>query len=823
MIDSASSSYNQAHDLDYHGTPSMYSESSSTHSPHLSRNPDYDHLSLPVPVQPILAGDVLLDRYPSGWIPIPLETYTNVYSNAFFAAQGLNQIQRRGEIGLDLLRRAIANDSVWDLSGTLPPPCYPNTRENELRILYEWALEPTSSSGSILRLQGSCGIGKSAILRTLAQRLHAAGRLGGSFFSRSDHRSRGNTAAFFCTIAYQLAINVPMLRAPISLAVQTNPAIIGESMSIQLQELILEPCRAVVSLGPLTVVIDGLEGCNYETQREILYLLGSAARSQPSFRFLIASRSEHHAAAILAEPCFIGVCRSLDLERSLEDVRTYLTAELTRIQHQRFGSVVVDVWISTHVLDRLVAASLGCLLYASTLVRFLGDPDSCVTRRLPLFETIPIRLLEFPLDELYIRILAAVPTGSRASLLAVLHILTREIFADMPLYHIEQLLHMKPGRLRRILRHLSAVLKVPSSDSGRITVHHTSFLDFLVDSTRSGAFYIDGRKHSMYLVRCILRSFAYVHENLHVNRTGHIAWTHLTTMVDYIISVHPSTDLVQLIMRINPDFFFGSLFTFEGLGGKISSWLHKIHPRPDEAIRLWEDYEYMAFFHSNVNDFDFDEQSANFMPKELGRLSLHRQILLRNPALIRLLRVSMVLPASTPLFPFRVLLNASWEELRSVICALRPILGREVGSLLPLWTPLQDPDFAREIYPWSSVFTAVAHQSITIVKGWYAGVVPAEMIGYWLEWGRYVRSSPTCFELLRELRGFVPLDDDQRGLTPENEVYDVLKWLKSFPDPPRDDISRWTGFLPGGTEFGRDQAYEARWMSWSALEWYDVA
>ncbi|KAJ7481796.1 hypothetical protein FB451DRAFT_1364900 [Mycena latifolia] len=647
--------------------------------------------------------------------------------------------------GLEALRR-VTSDALYSTGPFSSPSCHPGTRREALDILYEWAAELTP---------GAHGCRKSAILQTLTQRLHAAGRLGGSFVFCRKHETPGNAKAIFCAIAYQLAMNIPRLRAPISQVVRKNPAIFGESLSTQLEGLILAPCRAL------------------EAQQEILSLLGNAVQSRSSqLRILVSSRSGDSVARILGEPCFSGVCGSFYVQRSLEDVRTYLCAEFSRIQQNCFESSVAGgecvPWLSSQGFNHLVETSSGCFLYASTLIKFLGDPEFHPLARLAaVVETIPLNLLNCSLDRLYTQILATVPTGSRAALLAVLHILTTEKFADLPLRYMEQLLHMKAGRLRRILRHLRSVLNVPDSDSGGITAHHTSFLDFLADPARSGSFCVSGLRHSMYLVRCILKSLAYAHEKPRVNRVGHIAWNHLTVMVDYVTSVYPSPDLVPLVLRINPDFFFGSLSTFDELGGKILLWLNKMYPRPAEAIALWEDYEYMAFFHSTVNDFDFDDEYDSFSSSESKPLS--HQVLLRCPALIRLLRVSMVLPALTPLFQFRVL--------------------------------------------------DLACQSIRIAKGAYTGAVPLEMVGYWLEWGRYVRSSPPCAELLRELQGFVPRDDSQYGVATESEVYDVLKWFKSYPDAPQDEWLRWAGYLASGTKFEREFAFESRWTSWHGLRW----
>lgn len=133
----------------------------------------------------------------------------------------------------------------------------------------------------------------------------------------------------------------------------------------------------------------------------------------------------------------------------------------------------------------------------------------------------------------------------------------------------------------------------------------------------------------------------------------------------------------------------------------------------------------MAFFHSTVNDFDFDDEESDTSTSS----ELHHQVLLHYPALIRLLRVSMALPALTPMFQFRVLLGVSWSDLRPLVCALRPIFGRDVTALMQLWTPLKNPGFSREIWPWSTVFRDLACQSIRIVKGAYTAAVPMEMVG----------------------------------------------------------------------------------------------
>ncbi|KAJ7026587.1 hypothetical protein C8F04DRAFT_1238582 [Mycena alexandri] len=753
---------------------------------------------------------------PQQWVLVsfPSPSSTNIYCSAFLAAHCVKRARPRSEIGLDILRR-----SCFFPLHDLTSACHPETRKETLKILYEWALDASSASAAILWLQGPAGVGKSTILRTLAQQI---GQLGASFVFNPQYSAERNANAFFCVLAYQLAINIPSLRASISSAVRKNPSIIEDTMEVQLQELILKPCRRVILLRSLILVIDGIDEFASDVQREILRLLGNTFQSQSSpLRIIIASRQmDHHLTGIVAQPFLDGLWRSFHVGPSFADVRSYLCTELARIRELGPNDTAPSQWFSPHVLDFLVNASSGCFLYASTLIKFLGDADFSTKKRLAAVMSFPLDHLNSSLDKLYVQILMTVPMASRQSLLVLLHILTTEAFVDLPLHHLEQLLRMKPARLRRILRRLRAVLNAPTSDSGQITAHHPSFLDFLVDPVRSGPFCVCGVQHSALLVRRILKALAYVHQDPHLNRAGHIAWTHLTAMVDFVTSVYPSPEFVPLVQRINPDFFFGSLTTFDQLGNKILVWLNKMYPRPAEVINAWEDYAYMAFFHSTVTDFDFDEEESDIL--DVSELGVQQQILLRQPELIRLLRFSMVLPALTPLFQFRTLLGASWDDLRQIVVfALRPVFGRNSAALTQLWTSLQNPDFAPTTYPWPSIFRDLAYQSIRIAKG-VPSSMPKELMGYWLEWGRYVRSSPPSPEILQELSTLVPRHDGECGLSIGNEVYDVLKWFESNPHVSHEEESRWAKYLPAGTGFELDYAYGARWMSWRGLEWYEV-
>ncbi|KAJ7908188.1 hypothetical protein B0H13DRAFT_2498366, partial [Mycena leptocephala] len=177
------------------------------------------------------------------------------------------------------------------------PRCHPETRTKLRDVLWKWGcgIEPPKNWTAILWLYGPAGSGKSAVAQSFCQKLKEQGRLGGSFFFKRGHPSRGNANKLFPTIAYQLAL-LPGLRAPISRIIENDPATVNRSLSHQLQELIIQPCRKSSLSQPVTIIIDGLDECDEEdVQQKILRLIGNAVSREPlPIRFLIASRPESY-------------------------------------------------------------------------------------------------------------------------------------------------------------------------------------------------------------------------------------------------------------------------------------------------------------------------------------------------------------------------------------------------------------------------------------------------------------------------------------------------------------------------------------------------
>ncbi|KAJ7734290.1 hypothetical protein B0H16DRAFT_1327644 [Mycena metata] len=399
-----------------------------------------------------------------------------------------------------MLHRATAGDAFHDSGERYPQPqCHLDTRTSLLKDLLKWAHGSVSDHSTLLERQpilwlyGPAGSGKSAVAQSLCQTLAEEGRLGGSFFFKRGHPSRGDAKKLFPTIAYQLAVLLPELKQHISHTIENDPAIVDRSLSTQLHELILNPCRKSRLAHPVPIVIDGLDECDGEhVQQAILRAIGNAlSQENLPILFLLASRPEAHIGETLAESCLAENHRALNIRQSFEDVRKYLEAEFDRIhrEHQTMTAVPLP-WPEAEIVQRITQDSSDYFIYAATIIKFIDDKRFHPSDRLDVILGVGHSISEpalNPLDQLYLQILSGVPEDFHPRLLQIL-MLVRE--CTMPLRDICGLLQLQVRQLHLILRGLHSVLDVPGDDWHNVSAHHASFWDFLNDPARSGPFHI---------------------------------------------------------------------------------------------------------------------------------------------------------------------------------------------------------------------------------------------------------------------------------------------------------------------------------------------
>ncbi|KAF7372896.1 NACHT domain-containing protein [Mycena sanguinolenta] len=679
----------------------------------------------------------------------------------------MNNVQQDDERGMlcavikriDILHRAAALEAIHDSTDSfMEPKCHPETRTEMLKDLSDWVVD-TRPKTTILWLYGPA-------------------------------------ETLFTTIAYQLALNIEWLRAPVIRAVEKNPAIAARSMATQLQELISDPCCAHEHHNPIVILIDGLDECDgHHVQGEILRTIGSMSLNHPLFlRFIVASRPEPNIRQVLDSSS--SHYRSFNVEQSFHDVRNYLCDEFSRICRDHLTMQNISLpWPVHHVLEELVQKSSGYFIYASTIIKFIGDEDYHPPQRLAMVQDVSSTGSASPfeaLDQLYLTILASARRQFQLIpiLCAIVHFNFRLAASD-----IDKLFGLAQGETRLILRVLHSVLNIPQDDAHEISSHHASFLDFLNNPDHSGNFCVSILKNQISLAQSLLQYYTCPFLRHRIST--------LSDLIRFIVLLPPSdavAELFPLIGSVNPEYIFHpetNLYNHEF--ALITSWLKKSPSAPADVNQLWEDYAFMI--------------SIANMSFAVGSSGKHN--VLPSPELLRIL--ILMGPLRHNLSHVRTKLDLTWSDLRTTLCSLRPkSLGDE--HLVPIHQP-------QRTSPWAARDLAL-HLIRKMVKNHAdtnGGVNPSAsrdatwmhyaysytgtfefaytQFQYSLGWdiSFLIRLSPPCPILYHELWSIPPSEIWSSRPSGDILVQHVSKWLESFPDSTMELIMFWQ---KAGTENG---------------------
>ncbi|KAJ7699835.1 hypothetical protein B0H14DRAFT_3173945 [Mycena olivaceomarginata] len=614
-----------------------------------------------------------------------------IHGSTFITAETVNNHHK--EAGIDTLHRAVALEAL---------------------------------NYSIHWLHGPAGAGKSALMQTLCQQLKDAGRLGGSFFFKRDHLTRGNAKVLFATLAYQLALHRDELKDSIAQCMETDPSVVARGMDVQLRTLILEPCRLLQDTTPLILLIDGLDECaGHIIQQELLHLISSTT-SDRCLRILIASRPEPHIREIFHGNSFRGLHNSINIEQSFDDVRTYLRDEFSRIhRNHRTMQSIATPWPSPEVLEMLVEKSSGYFIYASTVIKFVDDEYSRPSTQLGIIQNIAPDNSELPfqaLDQLYTQILSGVPMRYHSRLCDILSVIINYPWQISP-EEIDELLGFQSGDASLILRPLHSVLKLPS-DKDNITVHHASFRDFLGSKERSSIYYAGAPERREQLAQSILKALAYTHDDQQKNQARlRLCWSLSGDVwIDYVTSVPPSVEFVPLIRLVNPDFIFVYHINLCTLHDFLS-WLKGMVPTPEDLIQHWEDYCFIHLYDHCRSQVIInllkarDQLSPERTDTEVLTPSIHvihalqkqmnsksqatleacRKLLLQSPNLMYIFHLKRLMLIGGPhisnskfmqLFEIRAFLDLSWDDIQKCICPLHPLVAQDCDFFSALFLSL---------------------------------------------------------------------------------------------------------------------------------------
>jgi hypothetical protein len=412
---------------------------------------------------------------------------------------------------MEMLLEKTIPGAAFDSSSRDPPPrCHPGTRLAIIeRCLCFIANRDHDGAKKIRWVVGSAGVGKSAIMQTVAESPLPVASHASVFFSV---QGRNDGTKTIITLVYQLAVKSEPYRQLVEQEIARDPSLLQSSIAKQFQKFIIEPFihhPQLSSADRVLIIIDGLDECdNPRTQQELLRLISDFCikyHSSPIL-WLIASRPETHITSFFSKHNVVPVCEVeeilVDCDRGREDVELFLRSELMEIK-ETFG--LQSKWPDERDLWKLANASGGLFAYADTAIRYIGDlvvgnPVSQLLDVLNVIDDHPMTHLpreRHPmalLDALYARVLSNVSPNILVNTRRLLFALTSNWDRTLPSYERTFLtmgnwLDMTCDEAYAAINHLRSVLRAPRRDEAhlrRLEPFHKSFTDYISDFTRSG-------------------------------------------------------------------------------------------------------------------------------------------------------------------------------------------------------------------------------------------------------------------------------------------------------------------------------------------------
>jgi hypothetical protein len=416
---------------------------------------------------------------------------------------------------MELLFTHSIQGAAHDSSARSPPPrCHPDTRIKINEHIVTWFYDKEKDE-LLIWVYGPAGVGKSAIMQTLADSLAESKHLGASAFV-SRPNGRNSSRQLFITIAYQLAVHIEDYCTFITEKLSRDPALVNKGMVEQFKTFIVEPFveRRIGAGGhPWGIILDGLDELDeHRSQREIIRLVADFVVQHPDVPLLwaVASRPEPQIVDMFDKenvvPARLKEYVPANSKESRQDVQRFLRASLERIRSE-FPRTVPKKWPSEEQFSQLADAVSGLFVLADTAIRFIGDPRYAnptmrLGQVLSALNGLPATISDTQpftqLDALYTSILSSIPPDVWPT--------TKRVLGA--------LLYAQGEGMKRTLKLLVAMSVILNLDLSTIyasvngcysllntsdpkdaywkpaAFYHASFGDYLLDSTRSKHFCI---------------------------------------------------------------------------------------------------------------------------------------------------------------------------------------------------------------------------------------------------------------------------------------------------------------------------------------------
>ena len=526
--------------------------------------------------------------------------------------------------GFDILARSVAPNAFHHSDDRPDPPkCHENTRVAVINKIMDWVVGKIDADTFFLWLYGPAGCGKTAIVRTVAERCEELGHLLASFFFFRADSQRNTLKSFVASIAYCIALVVPGSKPIIESVVEMDPLIFQYTLEKQLTKLICEPLQKLLeqdnSYGtpwPRLLVVDGLDECLDEDSQEKLVstLAGIIRRHRLPLRVLIASRPEQHlkyAFSTLNSHSTLFHLQLTDEYRPDDDIRRFLIDKFDAIKenHPFSQRLSMSPWPSEQQIESLVRKSSGQFIFASVVARFIDSPRHLPNERLDIVLALRPTDCDLPfseLDKLYLYILSRTCQRPLVVKMLGIHIALQRGSVDCNrLFIIERVLALEDGKASIALADVPSLLEIRDTD---IFFYHSSFIDFLLDCQRSKENYVDISSSHTMILQWILRIFRqgtlgrslYTPFRSDAQHTSVDQKFDLTTLKSFDYSRLTGTDALNALCCMSRVSNFAkwsnSRFSTSDLRKDIENFALELYARRPGSSNLWLEVEHLKEF-----------------------------------------------------------------------------------------------------------------------------------------------------------------------------------------------------------------------------------
>ncbi|KAF5317671.1 hypothetical protein D9619_012514 [Psilocybe cf. subviscida] len=437
----------------------------------------------------------------------------NDETNPCVASSSLNTTNYSANINTvrvwDVLHHRVARHAILNTGGWGgDAKCHPGTREEVVTIVERWMDDPDGLS-RIMWLNGPAGAGKTAIMRTIADRSKDRGAHTANFFFSREDTTRNHVQPVVVTLLYQISQLFPSAHDAVATVPYSDPLILEASIRQQFNQL-LHPLFDVIQKSSSTgtrivLIIDAFDECDIDAehnQAQLLYALDRlVTQENSSVLVLVSSRLEAHIQMAFHRLSSRVQSISLDGQYSPDkDIRRFVTAEFRKIKSSHPSAhLLTHDWPAISDIESIVTRSAGQFLYAATVMRFLANSSIVPSHSLgeilaisPLTPNSPFAHL----DALYVHILSMMGD----------HEATRDILSAWEFHerHFNYAEKYTATTIQRFLRHynpgytdeffeswLSDLAAIVQDCNGKLVFYHASLSEFLRDKSRSNEFYID--------------------------------------------------------------------------------------------------------------------------------------------------------------------------------------------------------------------------------------------------------------------------------------------------------------------------------------------